>query len=145
MIPYLDTSALVKRYVQEPGSEEVGQLTARAPVVGTCALTRVELTAALARATRTGTLLAEEAALALRAFQSEWESFVRIDLTGVLLTRAAQAAWEQRLRGYDAVHLAAALFWQEMLGEPVCVASYDRELWGAARHAGLEVFPREKP
>jgi predicted nucleic acid-binding protein len=144
MISYLDTSALVKRYVQEPGSEEVGQLTAGARIVGTCALTQVEVTAALARATRTRTLSAEEAASALRAFQSEWESFVRIDLTAVLLTRAAQAAWEQRLRGYDAVHLAAALFWQEMLGEPVCLASYDRELWDAARHAGLEVFPREK-
>jgi len=101
MIPYLDTGALVKRYVQEPGSEEVSQVIARARVVGTCALTRVEVTAALARATRTRSLSAEEAASALTAFQSEWESFVRIDLTEVLLTRAAQAAWEQRLRGYD--------------------------------------------
>ena len=145
MIPYLDTSALVKRYVQEPGSEEVSQVIAQAGVVGTCTLTRVEVTAALARATRTRSLSAKEAASAFTAFQSEWESFVRIDLTEVLLTRAVRVAWEQRLRGYDAVHLAAALFWQEMLGEPVCVASYDRELWDAARHAGLEVFPRERP
>jgi predicted nucleic acid-binding protein len=50
MIPYLDASALVKRYVQEPGSEEVSRLIARARVVGTSAITRVEVTAALARA-----------------------------------------------------------------------------------------------
>jgi len=145
MIPYLDTSALVKRYVQEPGSEEVSQVIARAGVVGTCALTRVEVTAALARATRTRSLLAEEAASALTEFQLGWESFVRIDLKEVMLTRATQAAWEQRLRGYDAVHLAAALFWQEILGEPVCVASYDRKLWDAALRSGLEVFHKEKP
>jgi predicted nucleic acid-binding protein len=63
MIPYLDASALVKRYVQEPGSEEVSQLIARARVVGTSAITRVEVTAALARA-------------ALTAFQGEWESLL---------------------------------------------------------------------
>jgi len=135
----------VKRYVLEPGSEEVSLVIARARVVGTCALTRVEVTSALARAARTRMLSSEEASSAMKMFQSDWESFVRIDLTESLLTRAVNAAWQHQLRGYDAVHLAAALFWQEMLGEPVCVASYDRELWDAARHAGLEVFPREKP
>ncbi len=145
MIPYLDTSALVKRYVQEPGAEEVSRLIGRARVVGTCGLTQVEMAAALARATRARSLSAEDAAAGLTAFRSEWESFVRIDLTEALLGRAAQVAWEQRLRGYDAVHLAAALFWQEILGGPVCVVSYDRELWVAARRVGLEVFPEEKP
>jgi predicted nucleic acid-binding protein len=132
MIPYLDASALVKRYVQEPGSEEVSQLIARARVVGTSAITRVEVTAALARA-------------ALTAFQGEWESLVRVELTEVLLGRAAQVAWERGLRGYDAVHLASALFWQEILGESVTLGTYDRELWEAAGHAGLGVFPPEKP
>jgi predicted nucleic acid-binding protein len=132
MIPYLDASVLVKRYVQEPGSEEVSRLIARARVVGTSAITRVEVTAALARA-------------ALTAFQGEWESLVRVELIEVLLGRAAQVAWERGLRGYDAVHLASALFWQEMLGESVTLVTYDRELWEAAGHAGLGVFPLEKP
>jgi predicted nucleic acid-binding protein len=52
MIPYLDASVLVKRYVQEPGLEEVSRLIARARVVGTSAITRVEVPAALARAAR---------------------------------------------------------------------------------------------
>jgi predicted nucleic acid-binding protein len=145
MIPYLDASALVKRYVQEPGSEEVSQLIARARVVGTSAITRVEVTAALARAARVRALPAAEARAALTAFQGEWESLVRVELTEVLLGRAAQAAWERGLRGYDAVHLASALFWQEMLGESVTLVTYDRELWEAAGHAGLGVFPPEKP
>jgi predicted nucleic acid-binding protein len=60
MIPYLDASALVKRYVQEPGSEEVSRLIARA---------RVEVPAALARAARIRALPAAEARAALTAFQ----------------------------------------------------------------------------
>jgi len=139
MIPYLDASALVKRYVQEPGSEEVGRLIARARVAGTSAITRVEVTAALARAVRRRALEAEEAMAALEAFQGEWESWVRVDLTEVLLGRAAQVAWERGL------HLASALFWQEILGEAVVLATYDRELWEAARRAGLGVFPPERP
>jgi hypothetical protein len=45
------------------------------------------------------------------------------------------------LRGYDAAHLASALFWQEMLGAPVTVASYDRQLWEAAKANGLIAWP----
>jgi len=47
-------------------------------------------------------------------------------------------AWERGL------HLASALFWQEILGEAVVLATYDRELWEAARRAGLGgLSPRE--
>lgn len=69
MIPYLDASVLVKRYVQEPGLEEVSRLIARARVVGTSAITRVEVSAALARAARIRALPAAEARAALTAFQ----------------------------------------------------------------------------
>ncbi len=38
------------------------------------------------------------------------------------------------------MHLAAALFWQEMLGEPVTIATYDRQLWDAPRSVGMYAF-----
>jgi hypothetical protein len=58
-------------------------------------------------------------------------------------TRADAQAWERGLRGYDALHLAAALFWQETLGEPVTLATFDRQLWQAGAAAGLEVWPAD--
>jgi predicted nucleic acid-binding protein len=139
MIPYLDASALVKRYVQEPGSEEVGRLIARARVAGTSAITRVEVTAALARAVRRRALEAEEAMAALEAFQGEWESWVRVDLTEVLLGRAAQVAWERGL------HLASALFWQEILWRPTIGSCGRRRVgpaWGSFPQRGHEAAPR---
>jgi hypothetical protein len=45
------------------------------------------------------------------------------------------------LRGYDAIHLAAALEWQDRIGEPITVATFDQDLWRAAREAGLDCFP----
>ena len=52
MILYLDTSALVKRYVMEPGSSEVIALIEQADMVGSALLTRVEMASAMSKAVR---------------------------------------------------------------------------------------------
>ena len=141
MIVYLNASALVKRYVAEAGSDEVAGLIERADVVGTVVLSRAEVAAALAKAQRMNVVPREGAEAALRAFGDEWAALVRIQMTEVLAARAAALAWAHGLRGYDAVHLASALFWQDMLGEGVTVATYDRQLWDAAQAAGLAAWP----
>jgi predicted nucleic acid-binding protein len=145
VIVYLDASALVKRYVAEVGSGEVNTLIAGATVVGTAAISRVEVSSALAKAVRMRLLSREEASSARQVFNTEWESLIRLQLTEVLLSRAATLAWEHGLRGYDAVHLASALFWQDMLGEPITLASYDRQLWEAAKMTGLIAWPEFLP
>ena len=57
--------------------------------------------------------------------------------------KADALAWEHDLRGYDAVHLASALFWQESLGEPVTIATFDAQLWQAGQPIGLSVWPED--
>lgn len=145
MIAYLDASALVKRYVAEAGSAEVGELIDQATVVGTAIISRAEVAAAMAKAVRMALLTHEEGVSALQFFSAEWESLVRLQMTEVLVFRAASLAWDYSLRGYDAAHLASALFWQDMLGESVMVATYDRQLWNAAQATGLTVWPRSLP
>lgn len=145
MIVYLDASALVKRYVSEAGSREVNALIAGASLVGTAAISHSEVSSALAKAVRTQLLSREEAASALQVFNAEWESLIRLQLTEFLISRAATLAWERGLRGYDSVHLAAALFWQDMLGDTVTLASYDRQLWEAAKLTGLVSWPELLP
>ena len=60
-----------------------------------------------------------------------------------LVARAETLAWEHGLRGYDAVHPAAALQWQERLNAQIVLVTFDRELWEAARRTGLETWPEE--
>lgn len=141
MIVYLDASALVKRYVAETGSREVNSLIGAASAVGTASITRAEVSAALARAARTGILSRDEAASALQVFNADWDSLIRLQLTEFLIARAASLAWEHGLRGYDSVHLAAAVFWQDMLGDEIILASYDRQLWEKAKMTGLAAWP----
>jgi predicted nucleic acid-binding protein len=145
VIVYLDASALVKRYIAEPGSPEVEALIGEAQAIGTAVISRAEVAAALARAARIGLVAREAGAKALQAFNADWEHLIRLQLSEPLAARAAALAWEHGLRGYDSVHLASALVWSETLGETVAVATYDRELWRGAQASGLSVWPAAMP
>lgn len=145
MIGYLDASALVKRYVAEPGSELVLRFIADAEAVGTALISRVEVTAALAKAIRVGALETDEALASRQLANQEWRHLVRVPVTDALADRAATLAWSENLRGYDAVQLAAACAWQEALGEPISFAAFDVRLWAAASRQGLAPFPDDLP
>ncbi|MBE3038042.1 MAG: type II toxin-antitoxin system VapC family toxin [Chloroflexi bacterium] len=141
MVLYLDTSALVKCYVKESGSVETGAAVEEALLVGTVVLSRVEISAAFAKAVRMGSLMKREARAALEKFREEWKDLVRIQVTDVLVNRADAYAWEHGLRGYDALQLTAAVIWQETLGEMITFATYDAHLMRAAAKEGLTPFP----
>lgn len=141
MILYPHTSALIKRYVAEAGSNEVSAFIEQAETVGSVLLTRVEMAAALSKAVRMNWVESREADSAWHDFLAHWQSFTRLSMTPSLAERAVRLAWEYGLRGYDAAHLAAALLWQETLEMPVTLATYDRELWLAGQKAGLTVWP----
>ena len=145
MILYLDTSALVKRYIAELGTAEVSQAIADAAVMGTSIITRAEMAAALAKAVRMRALESEAAASALQVFRSEWPRLVRVQATELVIARADDLAWEMGLRGYDAVHLASAVLWQEGINEAVTFAAFDRRLWEAAGQRGLLRIPTDLP
>jgi predicted nucleic acid-binding protein len=145
MILYLDASALVKEYVQERGSDEVAEIVARATTIGTALISRAEVAAALGRAVRMRVVEREEGFANLTEFREAWFDLVRIDVTDELVARADEFAWHFDLRGYDAVHLAAASSWQDALGQRVTLATFDKPLWEAARQAGLVAYPPDLP
>jgi uncharacterized protein len=141
LVAYADTSALVKLFVVEEGSRETRETLSTIRVLGTGLLSRVELGAALARGVRRGLLSCEDGIKAREQLNLVWSSWVRIGIDEGLAARAEAVAWQYGLRGYDAIHLATALEWQERLRYPVMLATYDRELAAAGRQAGLDVWP----
>ena len=145
MILYLDASALVKRYVAEPGSAEVSAAIAQAEVAGTALISRAEVAAALAKAVRMAALTQEEAWAGLQVFRNEWPDLVRVQMTEMVIARADAWAWEHGLRGYEAVHLAAASLWQDGMGERVTLATFGLRLWTVARRVGLLSYPADLP
>ncbi len=145
MILYLDASALVKRYVREFGSSVVSEAIDRAAMVGTAIISRAETAAALAKAVRLGVLQQPDAFASLQSFRKDWLDLVRIQLAENLISQADALAWDHALRGYDAVHLAAAVLWQETMGESVTMATFDQQLWKAAEQVRLIPFPSNLP
>ena len=143
MMLYLDTSALVKRYLIERGTADVETLVQQADGVGTSLLTRAEVSATLAKAVRMNLLKRLEADQLRQQFYIHWPALNVIQITETVVALADALAWEHGLRGYDAVHLATAVTWQEALGEPVQVATFDKQLWQAAQTVGLAAWPEK--
>ena len=142
---YLDTSALVKRYIAEDGSDDVIALMANAAAVATSLVTRTEVAAALAKAVRDDRVDEDEAQRAQRKFLREWPDFGRVPVTDALVERADALAWEHGLRAYDSVQLAAALACEDMLGAlgvDVLLATFDHQLRKAAARTGLSTWPQ---
>lgn len=109
---YLDTSALIKRYVQEDGTNWVIDLTnyATGHDLYIVRLAGPEMSAALFRKARRGQISVTDAVKAANSFRLDWQQQYRIIEAGPDVCELAMDLTERyTLRGYDAVHLAAAL------------------------------------
>jgi uncharacterized protein len=127
---YLDSSALVKRYVAEPGSEAVLRAMEDAESWTSCRLAFVETARAIGlRAGPAGT----------SRFLGEWRDYFDvIELDRELSERAGGLAVETQLRALDAVHLAAALSIERQV---LTFATWDVRLHQVARERGLHTLP----
>lgn len=134
MITYVDTSTLLKLVVDEEGSDQAVAIWSSAESVASVALVTVEARAALAAALRGGRITTaqhETVKLELDALVADLHL---VGPTDELLVLAAELAESEGLRGYDAVHLAAAL----VVGATV-LSSADTDLCAAAERRGLYV------
>lgn len=136
MIVYLDTSALVPLLVAEPTSDLCGVLWDRTDRLVSTRLTHVEAAAALAMAERLGRITSAEHQAARELLGSLWQQLDVVELDERLMLAAAQVARTHDLRGYDAVHCAAAVTLRD---ESTVGAAGDQRLLGAWRAEGLAV------
>lgn len=134
---YLDTSALVKLYVEEPGSTEVRRLLAEAQRVGTSRLSYVEARAAFARRYREGGLSQGHYREVIRQLEHEWDAYLLLEVTAPVIRRAGDLTEKHALRAYDAIHLATALSILPELAMAFLAA--DERLIAAAAKEGLAI------
>lgn len=134
---YLDTSALLKLYVEEDDSIFVEGAVQDAETTATSIVTYVEARSAFSRRRRDGSLTLADYHRVVREFDREWEQYFVIPVTDSLVKSAGRLAETHALRGYDAMHLASADYFQEKIGEPVTFGCWDSRLETAARRQGL--------
>lgn len=138
MILYADTSSLVKRYVSEPHRDEVLTWLSAADAVATSRVAYPEIAAALAARQRSGDIAATKVGALVDTLSQTWGDYLVVDLDEL---RAAVLALRHVLRGFDAIHLAAALTLRDALGnEGLVFSSFDSRLNRAATAEGLIVL-----
>ena len=142
MILYLDTSAFIKLYVNEPGAEVIRAAVAEAVQVHAHWVAYPEMRSALARLHRMRRQSVEMFKRSKRDFERDWELVSAILPDERMLRRAGDLAERFELRGYDSVHLAAAESLRVGRGtEFLCFASFDDRLNRAAAELGFQLLP----
>ena len=136
MIAYFDTSALIPLLVDERGSERASRLWDVADNVVAVRLIYAEARAALAQATRLGRLSATNLDATIDALDGLYANLDLLEIDERLVRRAGELAQHHALRGYDAVHLAAA---ERIRDDTTVMVAGDRDLCAAARTLGMAV------
>lgn len=139
---YVDSSALLRRYLIRPGGPEFEDLLCGASVVATAALTRVEVAAVIVRYSMNGGITKRAGLDALEQLEDDCSRMIERGIGKETIAAAYTVALSGSLKGYDAVHLAVALLWRDSLcGAPVTVATFDELMWKAAHLSGFDVWP----
>jgi predicted nucleic acid-binding protein len=141
---FLDSSALVKRYVAETGTAWMQTITAPSVrnLLIIARIAWVEVVSALARREREGGLSPTNVTQAIRSFRYDMDmQYQVVELDRALAEAAGQLVVKHPLRAYDAVQLASALrvqsvFAQAGLASPVFLTADDR-LIAVAQAEGL--------
>ena len=143
MSVYLDTSALIKLYVEEEGTEQVVEATqdaadGRVIIVD---LTPLEARSAIRRREREGDISAADADQVLRQIENDCSmTFLMQPSTSAVMEEAARLIDRHPLRAYDALQLAGCLVVRDGMPGPVTFVCADSRLCDAARQEGLEAL-----
>jgi uncharacterized protein len=142
LILYLDTSALVKIYAEEEGSELVRQGIRASDLVATSLMSYTETRSALARKSRSREISRAIFTKCKKEFDRDWRRLHRLPIDELLVRKAGELAEEHALRTLDALHLATADSLQTALRYTVTFACFDVTLNGAAETRGFTLLTR---
>jgi predicted nucleic acid-binding protein len=142
---FLDSSAIVKRYVVESGSRWVADMMhpAQGNQIHVAGISGAEVVAALARRVALGGSSRSRLLNAIAEFRSDFSRrFDIVDVSAPLIFTAMDLAERYALRGYDSVQLAAATMVNleyAAFGGFCTLVSADAELNAAALAEGLRL------
>lgn len=131
MTLYVDSSALLKRYVDEHDSAVADTLMRSDPVIVTSRLTEVEVRRNLTRLLDGDDLDAQR-----RAFAVDLDAFALVSLDAITMSTAARIAEQTLCRSLDSIHLGAA----QRAGRSTTLLTFDVRQARAARDIGMAVI-----
>ena len=140
MIVYLDTSSLVKLYVEEIDSEKIKNFAHNAAVVSTSKIAYAEARAAFAKKQKERGFSPKDLKKIVEDFNRDWESYFVIEITDGLIRFAGDIAEKYLLRGFDSIHLASAIHLKNRARSDIHFSSYDTRLNQSAEKEGITIL-----
>jgi uncharacterized protein len=139
---YFDSTVLLKRYVQEHGSDRSLVLT-RKHLIISAAIAPLEMRSALRRVQVDGGLSTKAFQATLKRIQTEREKWDLVAISSEILESAERITVDLNIRSLDAIHLACALACQNRLKRPLPFVTADIVQQGAAQQLGLHIISVE--
>ena len=143
MIAYFDTSALVKRYATEQGTEQIAALWAETQCHAVSRLAYPEMLAALHRKEREQPSELSKLSEARSRFLRDWDTLLIVEVSSDLDPWIRRLLESYPLKGADAVQLASCLLLGSHLDGAPVFACWDHGLLRAAQAEALETVPKE--
>jgi predicted nucleic acid-binding protein len=140
MIYYLDSSALVKRYAAESGSDRVVSLIEGDCKIAVSWLAIPETLSAVARRAKGGSICAENLASIRSQLNQDMQRFMIVDVCGAPVDGIEMLIALHALRGADSIHLSTALWLRKATKSPVVFVASDNELLAAAHAERLKTL-----
>ena len=137
MVLYLDTSSLVKLYVEEQDSSKVEEWVKSSRVTATSLIAYAEARAAFARRFREKAFSSREYGRLISFFNEDWDNYLIVRVTKELVRLAGDSTEKHALRGFDAIHLSSAVTLLRELSAPIVFSTSDRKLQKASQLEGL--------
>ena len=137
---YLDSSALVKRYVQEEGTDFVKSILAGNGLITTSKLTYPEILSALMRKVRAGEIERKTFNGIVETFDKDWDHVLVLDFHNDLLQIVKGLIEKHPLKAADAIHLSSALWLKLSSKADITFVASDLNLLKAAGSERLQVM-----
>ena len=137
---YFDSSALVKRYLREVGSESVNAILISEKTIATSKLAYPEILSAFMRKHCAGELAQKPLRSVIDQFESDWKYFFIIEFHDDLFPAIKVLIEKYPLKGADTVHLSSALWLKHTAREDVKFVASDLNLLKAAESENLHVI-----
>ena len=137
---YLDSSALVKRYMKEAGSNDLKFIMAENQKIATSKLAYPEILSAFMRKRRERKISRKALDAVLARFGTDWDGMYVVEFHDELLPGIKSLVEKYPLKGADAVHLSSALWLEHTAKEKVTFVASDESLLKAARAEKLKVI-----
>ena len=137
MILYLDTSSLVKLYLEEIHTVTVREWVKEAELIATCRVALPETISAFHRRFRSGDFSKPDYEKLIAGFTEDWRKYVVLDFDEL---EAGLLVGKYGLKGFDALHLSSAKMMRQDANLALFFSSFDEKLNNAAAAEGFEVL-----